>query len=542
MFKIDAVRAVAGWGIRASAACLVVGGGGQTVRGGLVVLQTEATNAGRYSSVNFDGNLTVTGALGSEFEGLRFRADSGFATDGNDVSGHAAEVGGHFYGLTSPARPYVSEVRLMNDTTFLSQYVRPIRRNGSVGPPVSLPGRPVVVNASFAGSSQFFTVDADYLRRLDLLTARDGTLVVAGSVTNNTGGFDGATLVWGAQNVLSVRGSATESVFNPSANVVGKRYTNVWNDGTASTATGDVSSVATELIGRARQIKRASAAKSAPVRAAIMAAANRTATVLNVSAWHREQANGLDTDLGAGRLDGPAARAILEAPAVKFQNLSTKTLTLKGPYSLDPSARRTRAVSQERQGLASDVSLRPGQVWVSLVRLVKAVRGVTAALVWNTSARTGNTGDLRLELRPVSITSRGDASLNTTPLISVDAQDDNIRFTGYDQTIAAGLYAWFVVNEGSEAVSPGFAYRFGADVIGTTTGIEANLLSGESVLDPIAINSSWLGNGVTQAALTAEVTQGGLQARLRTQVVPEGGTAAFVALLGAGLLVRRRGR
>lgn len=451
--------------------------GVRVAQAGLIVMQVEATDSeGRYSPVDFGGSSVRGPSDGGAFGGVGFATLSGLRVNGQDTSEHARLVGEAFYGAASPGAGAVSEVWLLTSSDLLGKHLRPTpRRAGMRLPaPVAFPGRPRVVNASFAGSSGWTSLDADLLKRADVLVSRDGTFMAAGAVSGRTGSFQGATLIWAGKNVLAVRGDSRESTFDPSGNEVGKRYAEIWGDGTASIATGRVSGMAAALISEATAEGKPRATRPAAVRAMLMAGADRSAVAKESGspAWRAEQANGLDTDLGAGLADMDGARQVLDGTALRGVRMAgtARARTIAGPWYLDAVPPRKRgsvvqaisgADGAGSVGLTSVLTVRPGQTWGGLFRLEGDATNLSAALTWDTLARNGAVGDLRLELRGVTLTPRGDALLSGTSLLSVHAPGDNVRFAALDAAIPAGLYAWTIVNPGRETLTPVLAFRFG---------------------------------------------------------------------------------
>lgn len=443
-----------------------------------MVAQVEATDpSGHYSPVDFNGGksvLELSTAAGA-FGGIKFYSDSGVAATGTDISGHAVEVAAAFYGANSTARPFVSDVHLLTSDDFLNKYLRPVKR-GFLKLPAKLPGSPKVLNASFAGSAGSDNVDGQYLGRADYMSTRDGLLMVAGAVSDTTGTFMGATLIWGARNALAVRGSAAESVFDPSANGTGRQYADLWSDNTASVATGQVSGMAVTLMGEALAAKRPNAAKPQAIRAALQAGADRSQTIPGVAGWQRQNANGLDTDLGAGKASLTASQNILHAPAARFVAVSGSTI--KGPYALaaDSSTKKsTKIIPSPTAGLSDVFTVKPRQEWGMLFQVPETVTGLTAALDWNTVLNTGAVGNLQLSLCAVTITSKGVAQLDV-PMMSVFSDFDNVRFLAYDGTLSAGTYAWSIKNVGTQTLSPAFAFQLG--VAGAPSAISGDVTDG----------------------------------------------------------------
>lgn len=425
----------------------------------LTVLQIEAPEAsGKFTPVAFSNARQVVVPVGVDpFGGLRFSSDSGTLT--LEPGGHAAQVGAAIYGSAAVGRPAVSSVRLMTSGDFLGRQLTPAgpRPNTVLIAPARLPGGAKLVNASFTGSTGFQGFDADLLRRTDVLVARDRVTVVAGAVTStsgvNTGQSGAASLLWGARNVIAVRGSSAESVFEPAKATVGRRFADVWGDGTASVATGGVTSMAAALWSEAMTRKRSEIARPAGIRALLMAGADRSPKPAGAPAWQRELLNGLDQDLGAGRVDYTTSRSLLATPKLAFS--SPRGSTLRGPFA---GVSRPRAVTALSRGVAA-LTTSARQTLASLFRLDAPATGVTATLAWDTSLRSGSALDLLLELRPVTLTDRGDATLGT-PLASLDADGDNLRHLVSGLTFPAGLYAWTVTNQSAERTDAVLAFRF----------------------------------------------------------------------------------
>jgi hypothetical protein len=438
-----------------SAAVLVTA---SLAQAGIVVLQVEApeVDTGLYSPVDFLQKRTAPG--GDLFPNQRFVAVSGVTTTGVDQGGHARSVGLAFYGPTSAGALSVSEVYVMTSGDFLGKTLLPTRR-GRFLPVARLPGRPAVVNASFSGSLGGDNLDAELLRRADLLASRDSVVLVAGAVTSTTGAFQGARLLWGGRNVIAVRGDSPESVFDPSAIQTGRTHADLWDSGTASIATGRVSSVAAAMVDEARTARRAESAKPHAVRAALLVSADRSARTNSGEAWTAEQPNGLSTALGAGKLDGSAALELARAGAVRFVR------GIRTSRSGELSMRRAVRPGQSASAIAiadrslSHLTVGGRGVVTSLFRLDSAQQGVAAALTWAT-APSGATGDLRLELRTVSLTPRGDAVFGGVPLLSIDAQSSNVRFLTSELSFDPGLYAWLVRNDTGSAARPALAWQF----------------------------------------------------------------------------------
>lgn len=445
---------VGAWAI-AVAGGLFLGSSSVSVAG-LVVAQVESpAESGMFSPVNFERARTRVISDGA-FAGLSFAADSGTVVSGNDASGHASMVGEQFYGVGSPGHDYVSQVRVLKTDDFLGQYLRPTSRGKVLKAPKTLPGKPKVLNGSFAGSSGSDALDADLLKRVDVLGSRDGVVIVAGAVTSTSGSMAGANLIWGARNVLSVRGSASESVFVPAAGLTGKAYVNVWLPGTASNATGAVSSMATALLGELSNSGNGKIAKPAVARAAIMAGADRAASISGDQPWSADLSNGLDRDLGAGQASFTNAQSLIRGSQLDFVATSMKKGQLSG--------KKARTIHDEA-GFAG-VTVKASQYVTSLFRVSEAADSLTATLTWDTSAKSGQTGDFRVELRPVTITGTGGAAWVTGDALAVvDATTDNVRHMVLEQEIPAGTYAWVLRNESKESFFAGFAYHVdsGAD-------------------------------------------------------------------------------
>lgn len=420
--------------------------------GGLTVMQVESPEAsGAYAPVSFqESRVVVDGGAG--YAGIRFIADSA-VSPGIGAGGHATGVGGRFYGVSSPGYPYVGEVRVLKTDDLLSGYLRPTRRGRVQKAPLVLPGRPKVLNASFAGSTGSLALDADLVRRTDLMAARDGVVMVAGAVTAPSGAFEDAVLIWGGWNVLAVRGSAEESVFDPSQNGVGRAYANVWAAGTASLATGAVSSMATALLGQAAGTGIGKAAKPPLVRALLMAGADRATRPDGVEAWRAELPNGLDRDLGAGEASLTNSERILRGGLL--------TLKAAKPSKTGQFTGKTNGAAKSDAGVGS-VLIQGRQAAVSCFEVEDANSGLTATLTWDTSIKTGEAGDMRLELREVLPGGAGGKWVTGDLIASVDADADNIRHMVLPTGLEPGTYAWVIRNESKISLQAGFAFQMEA--------------------------------------------------------------------------------
>jgi hypothetical protein len=426
-----------------------------TASAGVTLLQVEAPdNVGRFAPVSF---AAKSSAADVAYPGIRFFADSQVSTDGKDLSGHASQVGRTIFGDGAAGRSAVSSVRVMTSGDFLSRQLRP----SPVASPRRLPGSPKFINASFAGSTGSLALDGELLRRLDILAARDGVFVAAGAVTS-LGGNDRVPLMWAAQNVVAVRGASGDSVFNPGLPVPGRNYPDLWTDNTASVATASVTSAALSLSQRATQLRTRDGARPVVLRSLLLAGAERSAVLQGQGGWRRELSIGLDADLGAGKLSLGASAAILESGPVRFASVSRGNIA--GTYRTTDTGRGT-AVSERSMGFAY-LSLRPGQTQAAIFELTEPITGLSASLAWNTSVRTGAVGSLKLELHEISLTSRGAAPLDPSPLLSLDVDGGNVRHLTSDQIVPAGLYAWVISNDGGEALTPGFAFRTGVQAAG----------------------------------------------------------------------------
>ncbi len=432
-----------------------------------MVAQAEAAISGAYAPVTFQSAKPFTPSTGP-FAGITFYPDASTTSEGSAMSAHAQDVGQQIYASGTTARAYVSSVRTMTSNDLLS-ILSPAGRGGSAPAPQHLPGSAKVLNASFAGSAGTLSLDAGLLARMDLLVDRDGVVAVAGAVTDTTGSFAGATLIWAAPDVVAVRGSNPDTPFDPAGNTVGRSYADLWDSGLASDATGDVSAMAVTLVGRAMAAKRTDLAKPAMVRALLMTGADRT-TDAGSEAWVPNLANGLSTDMGAGQASLAGAEAAAAAPVVSFLAAGKSTLKVKA----SPGA--------VTSGLGSTTLGARGTV-VSLFRLSTEEVSVTATLAWDTVRSTNAAGDLRIELIPVTISAKGVATLSAAPVLSMDAPGDNVRFVTSSQGFAAGTYAWVIENVGKVTLSPSLVYAFDETATLQTNGVESSSAEGATGLD-----------------------------------------------------------
>lgn len=431
------------------------------VHAGLIVLQVEAPelNTGLYAPLNFTRKPTTTGT--DTFTGKRFFALSGTTTTGIDRGVHAADVGNAFYGASAPGSSAISDIYVQTSSDFLSRVLLPTRR-GRFLPPTRIPGRAKIVNASFSGSTGRLDTDARLLRAADILVSRDSAVLVAGAVTSSTGAFENATLIWGARNVLAVRGDAIESIFQPSASTPGRAHADLWDYGTASVATANVSSIVAAVISDADSRNNKFAATPPAVRATLMTSARRVDITTSGQRWSANLANGLNATMGAGRASLSDALELSRAAPVRTNSVSGWSATRGGTLRrlLRPDQPET-TLPVARSSLSS-LRLAPRAVIALAFRLTESLRGVAAALAWDTSTSNGAIGDLRLELRTITLTPKGDAILAEQPLLFSDAPSENIRFLTADQTFAPGLYAWVIRNESSQSARPALSWTFGA--------------------------------------------------------------------------------
>jgi len=428
-------------------------------RGGLIVLQVEAAEAGtgRYAPLDFAGSSTALGAGG--FAGKRFFALSGTASSGADRGVHAADVAAAFYGPDSPGQSAVSDVYVISSSDFLSRVLLPTRRGRNL-PPAKLPGRATVVNASFAGSTRSRTLDGRLLRGADILVSRDAATLVAGAVTSPTGAFSDASLIWGARNVIAVRGDAVESVFNPSMSGVGRAHADLWDSGTASIATARTSSAAAAIIADAQLRNRPELARPPAVRAALLASADRQTKTVSGQAWVPEIPSGLNTTLGAGKLDASAALALSRSVGTRYARVTGWGIARGGTLRRYLAGAQTSADVAVAPKSIGVISVGSRGILATVFRLTETARGAVAALTWDTATRNGAVGDFRLELRTVTLTPKGDAVLSESALAFSDAPSDNVRLLSSDASFDPGLYAWVVRNETSTSARPSLAWTF----------------------------------------------------------------------------------
>lgn len=414
-----------------------------------IVTQIEAPDSsGHYAPVNFSGKTTAT-SVG--FPDIVFTADSGLST-ADDLSPHAADVLAH---IVDAAHPSVSAVHAMSSSDFLNRILRPSLTKQK--PPLKLPGKPQFVNASFTGSSETDALDGQILTETDVLIARDKVFFAAGAVTDVPNVASRASLLWGASNVLAVRGTSTDATFDPEDSTAGRHYANLWSTGTASDATGDLTSYALALSQNSRFAKKAAA--PALLRATLMASADRTDSTLGQ--WSADLPNGLDADLGAGRADFSAAQTLISSAAPVFAK--PKNLTVKGPFETGPKPKTIPTVAPGSGGATSLTLPKNGQL-ASLFEVSSAVPSLTATLTWDI-AKPG--GDVRLDLVAVTLDAKGNAVLSSS-LLARDAGTDNVDFLSSDSGLAPGLYAWLITNMGSTPLTPSFAFSLGDSVTATS--------------------------------------------------------------------------
>ncbi|GMU23176.1 MAG: hypothetical protein AMXMBFR13_32590 [Phycisphaerae bacterium] len=169
-------------------------GGAAPTGAGIAATQVEMSedSAGDY----------LPDASDAQFAGKTINIRSGESGSSN----HATVVARYYFGLSSPARSIKR-----TDIFEANEWSSAILRVGSSREPLQEPHP--VQNHSWVGSLRDSRMDADALRRLDLLVQRDGVVVAAG--VNNGGHTRMPQLMCSAYNAIAVGLTSADSSHGP---------------------------------------------------------------------------------------------------------------------------------------------------------------------------------------------------------------------------------------------------------------------------------------------------------------------------------------
>ena len=433
-----------------------------SVRGQSVpVQQVEAfenpPTSTHYAPVDFNGSAT---AISGAFPGIMFHAQ---ANTTDTASGHAGGVANPFYGSTTVAQPFVSDVFVQSADNFING----LNVQATNGPSQPLPagiGNGIrVSNHSYVGDFGNATLDENAIRRIDYVVHTEDVVFVAGAVTG--GSFANQNLVWTSRNALSVRGDSAGTPFDPSAaaNTItaGKRRADVWSDNESSFATGRVSGYSAALIGRATSLGLTNATHNQVVRSLILTGADKSAVGATTGPWTRDTANNLSTTLGAGKANFAQSLSILQGGERTLQTVS--------------GGSTANVASNSPKGFAYGTSTTGQQAIV--INAPNGISELTATLTWNVTQQTSggvsiDTSDagrifanLAIDLRTATL-SNGQYVLGLTALsqtgLSSDATLDNaehLYFNASGGSLPAGTYAFVITGDPSRTAVIGFSYN-----------------------------------------------------------------------------------
>jgi hypothetical protein len=447
-----------------------------TARAAVIVQQVEAfenspTNT-HYAPVEFGGSSTATSP---SFPGVIFHAQANTA---DTVSNHAITVASRFYGASTVAQPYATNVFNNSATNFLNGL------NAQSGPgalqlaPSGYGNGIKVSNHSYVATFGDAATDENVVRRIDYITNNEDVVLVAAAANAVSGTLSGQNLPWASHDGLAVRGNSTITPFVPPATGPGKRRADVWQDEEASYATGRVSGYATGLIGQAATALQSDAMHNQVVRSLLMTGADKISAdgAGGTMAFDPTLPNHLSVGSGAGKANYASSCALLQAGERTAQTLTGNVV---GGAATAASAGWTYATVPANGASVVILQIPSG-----------SISNLVATLNWNvTQKSTGATIDttdagrifsnLDLELRPATLSGGqftvggkfADANLNS------DSTNDNAESLYFNGTtnLPAGYYALYVKNNDASNATP-FGLSYSVNSVPEPSGLGAVLL------------------------------------------------------------------